>query len=232
MRTTGFVDCSRFRVPAYEQRLCPAQPLDERLDPTYYGWHHPDHTGGLHPPPGVSIYETYSDFAQRAIRAQPGDYAHIVVRDSVLWLYPLRTDHFEYHTAYKWRFSTWAHHGPSDFSKPLYAEHGGTYSTQPALATFFVGYGWVVYLWGPLMGLLAAVALAGLLRRGRGPGTRPATLLTLCVGLGLILLPVVSVEFTWRYVLPAVVLVPMAAALGWTGLRRGSQRPTPPSREL
>ncbi len=231
MRTTGFVDCSRLHLPTYEQRLCPAQPLGERLDPTYYGWHHPDHTAGLHPPAGTSIYQVFSDFGRRAITTQPGDYVRIVLRDSALYLYPRRTDHYEYDTSHKWSFSAWSRLGPSDFSKPLYAEHGGAYRTQPALEAVLAGYGSVIYLWGPLMGLLVAIGLVGLFRRGQGPRTTPATFLVLSLGVGLILLPVVSVEFVWRYVLPAVVLVPMAAALAWTGLRGSPDVDTEPGTE-
>ena len=34
MRTTAFVDCRRFSMPAYERALCPAEPLGRRQEPT------------------------------------------------------------------------------------------------------------------------------------------------------------------------------------------------------
>ena len=43
--------------------------------------------------------------------------------------------------------------------------------------------------------------------------------LTASLGVGLALVPVVTAEFVWRYVLPAVVLLPMAAAVAWTRIR-------------
>ena len=39
MRTTPFVDCTRIQVPAYERVLCPQEPIGQRKDPTWYGWH-------------------------------------------------------------------------------------------------------------------------------------------------------------------------------------------------
>ena len=59
-------------MPDYERPLCPAEPLGSRLDPTEYGWHTPDATHGLQPPPGTTPDEAMRDFAGRAIRAQPG----------------------------------------------------------------------------------------------------------------------------------------------------------------
>lgn len=232
MRTTGFVDCSHLDVPSYERRLCPAQPVGQRRDPTDYGWHHPDHTAGLDPPAGVSIDAAFRDFAFRAIRAQPGDYARIVLRDSLLTFAPVRDDRYEYGTAYKWKFSSWAHFRPSAGARPIYAAHGGQLVPRDPYAGWLATYGRFVYLPGPLLGVLVLLALAGLLRRDRtdGPPTRALIFLTLTAGMGVALVPDVTAQFVWRYVLPAVVLVPMAAALAWTRLRRSSDDDQPGTR--
>src|SRR4051794_437134 len=63
MRTTAWVDCSRFSVPDYEKPLCPEEPVGSRLDPTVYGWHSPDSTHGLTLPAGVTVDDAERDFA-------------------------------------------------------------------------------------------------------------------------------------------------------------------------
>jgi cyanate permease len=47
-------------------------------------------------------------------------------------------------------------------------------------------------------------------------------LLLMLAGVGLLLVPPVTSNFNWRYQLPALSLLPAAAALGWTGFREGA----------
>jgi len=226
MRTTGFVDCSTLSVPSYERALCPDDPLGHRLDPTRYGWHEPM-VHALRPPPGVSDDAAMRDFAWRAIRSQPVDYARIVARDFAMTFDATRADRYEYDTAYKWSFHHYVDYEPTpDWTRPAYAAHGGEMPvTRQPLADWFDAYGRIVYLPGPVLLALLAIALAGLARRGsRGVLTsRPLIFLTLALGVGLVLLPDLTAEFTWRYQVPAVILVPVAAALGWERLRERRQ---------
>jgi hypothetical protein len=222
MRTTGFVDCSRFVVPDYEQPLCPAEPLGQRLDPTEYGWHTPDGTHGLQPPSGVTLDEAMRDFARRAIRAQPGDYVTIALRDFALNFSVPRVDRFEYDTADKWTFARYPDLAPTAFTRPAYEAHGGDLPTvhQP-WADGLVTYGDAVYTYGPLLLAMLLLALVGMVprRRSTSAPTRSLTFLFLAAGTGLMLAPDVTAEFVWRYQLPALVLVPMAAALAGTRLK-------------
>ena len=218
MRTTAWVDCTRFTVPAYEQTLCPDEPVGSRLEPTEYGWHSPDPSAGVVPPAGMTANQVMDDFAKRAIRAQPWDYSRTVLRDFALNFYPHRDDHFEYATAEKWSFERYPELEPTSYTRPAYVAHGGTLPTHRSPAsTVLVHYGSIVYLWGPLLAALVLLSLAGLVR-GRG-GSRAAIVLLLLAGVGLMAAPDVTAEFVWRYQLPAVVLVPIAAALAWTRLR-------------
>jgi hypothetical protein len=77
----------------------------------------------------------------------------------------------------------------------------------------------VGYTPGTLLGAFGVVALlAGFgLGRARTSGIRSATLLA--VGMGVtILLASAAFEFTWRYQLPGLVLLPFAGVLGITAL--------------
>jgi len=223
MRTTTFVDCSTLGLPGYERPLCPEDPLGSRQDPTYYGWHDPQ-VLGLVTPAGVTQNQAMEDFAKRAIRAQPTDYAAAVGRDLALGFWaPRRTDYFEYDTQYKWNFTHYVDYAPTPlWTEPAYAAHGGEMpSTRHPVADVLDWYGRVVYVPGPVLLLLVVVAVAGLVvrRPAEAPATRPLTFLTLTLGLGFVLVPVATAEFVWRYQLPLLVLLPMSAALAWTRLR-------------
>jgi hypothetical protein len=226
MRTTGFVDCSRLSLPSYEQKLCPSAPVGQRKDPTFYGWHDPNGSHGLDPPAGVTPDEAMHDFAVTAISTQPWDYARIVARDFWMTFHVPRTDEYEYEGAEKWNFARYVDYQPTASSEPVYLAHGGELpSTRQPFANLLTWYGDHVYVWGPLLLLLLLVAILGLIvpRPGSAPKTRPLTFLTTSLAVGLVLVPDLTAQFTWRYELPTLVLLPMAAALGWTRLRGRSQ---------
>jgi hypothetical protein len=228
MRTTSFVDCSRVQLPSYERRLCPPEPVDQRLDPTQYGWH--SDASKHNDRPGMTNDQVLHDFAVRAIRAQPGAYGAVVLRDLAMGFYPARTDLFGYDTAFKWRLSSYVDYQTTDYTRPAYAEHGGEQPhTRQPLGNVMAAYGDIAYLPGPVLFALAVLALVGLVVR-RPDGTVPSRsliFLLLVTGLGLVLVPDVTAEFVWRYQLPALVLVPMAAALSWTRLGWGRRRREP-----
>ncbi|MEO6509862.1 MAG: hypothetical protein ABIO16_02645 [Nocardioides sp.] len=234
MRTTGFVDCSRFTMPDYERPLCPAEPLGSRLDPTEYGWHTPNGTHGLVLPAGVTPNQAMHDFAVRAIQAQPWDYLRIVARDVMLNFTVPRIDRYEYDTASKWRLQTYEDFQQTGWTYPAYVAHGGTvlHAEQP-LAGWLGWYGFTVYAWGPLLFLLTLLSLVALLaptrwlRRDEVPSRdRPLLFLVLATAAGLLLVPAVTAQFVWRYQLPFLVLVPAAAVLALVRTQSGT-RPTP-----
>ena len=236
MRTTTFVDCARLTLPAYERPLCPEEPLGQRLDPTWYGWHDPDGEHGLTDlPAGITPDRAMHDFAVRAIRAQPLDYARVVGRDFLLGFDWSRRDRYEYDTADKWRFDGWYGYHTSDWTGPAYDAHGGV---QPHFtgtwARLMSDYGRYVFLPGPVLAALLLLSLVAMFRRRRDAppdeDQRPALLLLVTLGVGLVLVPVLTAEFVWRYTLPMLTLVPPAAALAWIQLR-GSRVPVAPVRD-
>jgi 4-amino-4-deoxy-L-arabinose transferase-like glycosyltransferase len=223
MRTTTFVDCRTLEVPAYERVLCPVDPLGRRLDPTWYGWHSFETIPRLHPPPGVTKNQALRDFAVRAIEAQPLDYLRDVGRDSLLAFVAIdRRDHYEMQTSVKWTFAHFDGYQPTDWTGPSFDVHGGVrQQTHQPMADVMSSYGRHVFVPGPLSLALVVLAAVGIVvrRREQGPSVRPLALLTLALSLMLVLIPDVTAQFVWRYQLPLVTLLPLAAALAWTRLR-------------
>ena len=242
MRTTTFVECDRIEVPDYQRVLCPREPVGDRYDPTDYGWHDESTIPTLDLPRGVTHNEATRDFAVTAIRTQPGDYLRVVLRDFWMGFSSWeRVDRYDYDTAYKWSFADRVDYEPTPKMAAAYLAHGGNLprTTHP-LGDWIAEYGERVYVRGPLLLLMAVLGLAGLLARGAGTAraSRSLILLTGSVAVGLVLVPDATAEFVWRYQLPALVLLPMSAALGWTRLRaavrsrrRGpGRRPAPTAR--
>jgi hypothetical protein len=229
MRTTTFVDCSHLTLPAYEQTLCPGEPLGDRFDPTWYGWHDPNTVHNLHLPSGVTAQQAMRDFALRAIEAQPLDYLRVVARDAVLPFVAVhRDDRYEYSTAVKWDLSTYVDYRATPlWTAPAFAAHGGELPvTRHPLGDWFATYGSWVHVPGPLLLGLLVLAVAGLVvRRTETRSVRPLGVLLLLLPLTLILVPDVTAEFVWRYQLPLVTMLPLSAALGWTRLRRPGGQP-------
>jgi hypothetical protein len=237
MRTTTFVRCAELRVPDYERVLCPDDPLSNRRDPTWYGWHSPETVPRLHPPPGVTDEQAMHDFAVRAIKAQPGDYARAVWRDFRLAFTSYdRDDHYEMSTSVKWKFADIvAYENSSHYMRLAFESRlGGVPAPHQPMADAVAAYGRAVYLPGPLALALVILAAAGIVvrRQDQQPSLRPLALLTLALPIMLILIPDVTAQFVWRYQLPLVVLLPLSAALGWTRLWPliARRRPAPTDR--
>ncbi|MEJ5914579.1 hypothetical protein [Pseudokineococcus sp. 1T1Z-3] len=226
MRTTTFVQCDRLDLPPYAEVLCPPEPVGERRDPTDYGWYQIGvGAQSLAVPPGVDREEVLRDFARQALAEQPGDYARIVLRDAVLMFDPWRVDRFEYDTTPKWRFESYLAPRSTAWTQMGWARYAESppEPRQP-WADALVAYQRVGYVPGPVVLLSLVVALAGAVLPRAG-AARPYVLLLVLVGFGLSLLPALTTEFIWRYQLPGVLLLPPAAVLAASALRRRGARP-------
>lgn len=227
LRSTSFVDCSLLSVPDYQRVLCPGEPVGHRRDPTYYAFHDPRTLPRLEPPPGTSQDQAMREFALAAFRTQPLDYARTAARDFLLNFDVWRGDRFEFETAYKWRFSYYETVRPTAWTGPAYAAHGGRQlQVRAPFADMLLVYQWFGYLPGPLLLGCLVLGLVGA-GRARRSGLRAVTSLMLLAGVSLMMVPDLTAEFVWRYQLPALVLLPAAAALGWTALLRRGQAAEP-----
>ena len=157
-----------------------------------------------------------------------------MVRDVVLGLAPVRVDAYEYATAFKWTFAQYVDYQPTAWTGPAYAAHGGDSPhpptaggragrLRPAGLPARAGAAAAGCCW-PWSGWSSAVAAAARGARGR------CFAALLRWGSGSSWCPTLTAEFVWRYQLPLLVLLPVAAALAWTRLRRRAQStaPAPP----
>jgi hypothetical protein len=223
-RVAPFADCSNLSLPDYEVSLCPSQPVGHRLTVDQYMWLPSSPVNSLRLPSNVRggkvIWLARSDaagnFADQVILHQPFTYAHTVLRDFLRGFAPTRGTDPGQVQASRWSFpvnSPWR-----KSALKLFAKEGEHPAVNHSLATFLHDYENVGYTPGPLLGLaLLAGLLAALgIGRARRSGLRSVCFLFSVTTL-LVLLGAVAVsQFSWRYQLPQLVLLPPVAALAWT----------------
>jgi hypothetical protein len=239
-RTMSFANCAVIKPPADLAALCPnqqpgflnrANPID-RVQPKYYLWDHsawqwkgkPLTVDG--PVPDIAAFTTVNNqraqrFAILAIERQPLAYLHVVAHESVQpfvtnekqFLFPLGQPFTAqlkppYNRAYALA-ALRAYTGSTSGVGEYLGGHYGTRVVQP-WAGMIRSYQQVINLPGAFFGLIILAGLIGLLsRRYRN---WPAALLWVSAVIALVV-PIAEHDYTYRYVLPSIPLVCMAAAL-------------------
>ncbi len=247
-RTMSFANCAIIKPPSDLVALCPdrqpgalAQPVaSRRLLPKQYLWDHQtwmwtSHTAPAGIVPDTEAFTSFNNqralrFAIRAIEAQPLGYAKSVGHDLTK---PFRAaDIFPFPGPAQPSISTLgpanrvyalaavrAYVGSTAGIGPYLGHHLGTRLVEP-YAHLIRAYQRVIRLPGPLFALILLVGPAGMLI----PRRRVSAAVLLWVSaLVTVILPIAEHEYTYRYVIPAVPLACMAAALAFADRRTESE---------
>jgi len=226
-RIAQFADCTGASLPRYEQSLCPRQPPAQR-NVDFYMWSPQSPQATVKAPPGMSKGQVIGDFDLRIIEHKPLTYLKVVAGDILYSFSPVRGDGPE-------RYPIWYHQfhpyfpAHQDEVVTIRASTGRGPYVQPALAGFLTGYGRDFYVPGPLLAAGLALGLTGVGRprksaRGRPDsaaprrGLRAPCLLFTIAAIAAVEPPFVIATFDWRYELPQLSLIPIAAILGLTAL--------------
>jgi len=225
-RAAAAADCATLRLPAGERALCPSPAQTLALGGIDGLLHNPRSPGHTVPvPPGLTRDEFLDRFAVAVFRQQPLRAAASAARDSVRLLAPVRDGDPQVTPIARWQFQDFYPVYPRRYSMAFltrlahaHGSGGDLVAVQPAasfLRAYQLGGG---YTPGPLYAVFGVAGVAGAVRRRTE--LRVACLL---VTLAAVVLLVSSdaFEFSWRYQLPAVVLLPLAGMLGVTALIRG-----------
>jgi hypothetical protein len=223
-RTAAVADCAKLQLDATLRVFCPVEPIAERsVDDYTHADLDPAWPGPL--PPGADKKALANDFAMQVLRQQFGDVADAVLTDfgkSFAWsreqaLNDVPLDRWQFQLTYP-EFADRA-----TIIDLLTRQYDGmTTRVNVPLASFLrdyqLGGG---YVSGGVLGLAALVGLLSVFRR-REPA-RAGALFAASAGLVLLFCSALF-EFSWRYQLPALVLFPVAGALGFTALTAASRR--------
>ncbi|WP_236050771.1 hypothetical protein, partial [Nonomuraea cypriaca] len=237
-RTMSFADCAKMNPPPDLRVLCDPRPPDQRPPSQDYIW---AKDAPLVLQPGITFTKENDDLAARfatlAITTQPLDYAASVLTElgrTFTWDRPVYPDPEVY--GY-YQFPVTPPGPPGRYPAQVGAEYAKLYE-QGAIDTKIVEpyAGWLrayqsmARLPGPvLLGVLLVPPVAAIARRRRGRrGAGPqAWLVPWSVAVVLLVTPAAAAEFDYRYVLPAVPLACLAAALSIGNAQRsrsGSNR--------
>ncbi|MDL4816158.1 hypothetical protein [Actinomadura opuntiae] len=235
-RTAAFADCSKHAPPRHLSRMCPALPPEQRLASSSQIWAAGSPTGWRHGHAFTpETNELASQFAVWALTHQTAAYAKVVAYDLFVrtfsWNragYPTRGTEALYHfPAYSSPNASFPVIGGGTADSVARAYEKGpaeTHASDP-YAVFLRGYQKIFYTRGTILGLIALVGLAGLVRpRNRARATRRPAALLWTTGFGLLAIPPLTVDFDYRYTLPALPFLCMAAAAAW---RRPHDAPSP-----
>jgi hypothetical protein len=220
-RTAVVADCDKLTLDALTARACPEEPLGQRKKLDNYAHAQLDPRWRARFPPGTDLDEVQRAFGWAVIDQQPMDVTRAVWLDFLKGFRPTRTDSPGDTSVGRWQFKPEYPSVDLEYSTNASREFSGRDpAAVPSLAAFLRAYQLGVgYTPGTLLAAFGVVALlAGFgLGRARTSGIRSATLLA--VGMAVtILLASAAFEFSWRYQLPGLVLLPFAGVLGITAL--------------
>jgi len=218
-RTMSFADCAVIKPPAAEQSLCP--PEGPRMAASLYLWN--DDSPLLAMPGGRFSARTNSlalNFALRAIETQPGGYLTAAAHDFWLSFYWDRPVHPDADTVDRYQFAdaatAWVPATMGTRDGGTVASDQARYAGSPSptrlsqpLARWLVSYQNWIYLRGTLLGLILLGGLAAMIVRRRAAGAA----LAWAFALTLLLVPPLTADFDLRYLIPAVPVACLAAAL-------------------
>jgi hypothetical protein len=215
-RVADLASCAGLNLPSYEKPLCPTQSPSMR-NADYYTWDPQSPQWTFHPPAGMSRDAVVRDFSLRVLRHQPLAYLEEVGRDTIYGFSPVRGSGPEHYSPAYLQFQT--HIRPD---RQAYASIGAlgyeAPSVRPGLAAFLTDYGRWFYVPGPVFAGGLVLALAGLVvgtRRRDKPRARRDACVLFTTSAVLVLIPTaVFATFDWRYQLPQLTLIPVAAVLG------------------
>jgi len=243
-RVSSFAECSVIKPPASELRVCPSGSPSSRTPPGDYIWHAPqvhDIPGG---PVSAANNALLTNFAIRAVEAQPFGYAESVLKNLALVVEWPRHKYPDAGTVSYYNFPlqpqmipdnhSWIPGGTAYQDAVRYGHANPSTIVEP-FAALIALYEHVVYTWGPLFGLILLAGLGGVVRieglRQRQPrlvwSRRAGSMMPWVTGVVLLVAPIAVADFDYRYLLPVLPFACLAAGLAFAPARAPRVRPAP-----
>ena len=213
-RTMAFADCAKMRPPPRLRPLCDSTPVAQRPSSQFYIW---SENSPLRRAGGGWVFSAANNeragaFARLAIRSQPVDYLRTVASDTLYAFRWSRSVFPDLETYEQYHFRSNVSPAPRWVVPALraYDPDWATVIVEP-YSSFLRAYQERVYLPGTLLGVLVVAGAAGVVARWRRLGG--AALLPWTLAAALIVLPAMTADFSYRYLLPTLPLAGLAAAL-------------------
>jgi Dolichyl-phosphate-mannose-protein mannosyltransferase len=248
-RVSSFAECSVIKPPADELKICPTGSPSSRTAPGDYIWHaqqvHSQLPGG---PVSTANNALLTNFALRAVEAQPFGYAVSVIKGLALvvewprhpypdpgttsyYNFPLKLQTLPNNTNHEWI------PGGTAYQDAVRYGHASPSTIIEPFAALIDLYEHIVYTWGPLFGLIVLMGLGGVVRiEGLGQrqprlvwSRRSGSMLPWVTGVVLLVAPIAVADFDYRYLLPVLPFICLAAGLGFAPARAPRGPSVPPA---
>jgi hypothetical protein len=220
-RVADFASCEGIHLTRGERAVvCDPRPPGERPNPNYYVWHQwtrlRDPAFPRRPSRRNAVLES---FALQVIRHQPLTYVRTVVQDMAHYADPGRFTGPRDEPVREWQFRIPPHSSAAQIARVQreVAYWGGVSGTSVPLVHALARYQGIGYTPGPVLAAAVLLALAGAAAGGLGGRRRPIRAETLVLASSGVLIPLVAAMtsmFDYRYLLPALPLLPAAGVLG------------------
>jgi len=220
-RVAPFADCREFTPPAGTAQLCERRPTEERPGPFGYVWDASSISRRAFPLE-PSAGEPLGRFAEAALRAQPEDYAGAVLLDLVRYAFP-RAGQDRGFSGQPRELVSFRYRDPAVERLVVSALDLRYDGVEPDVRgrEALGEYQDAMRFGGVLLVLAVAMTVAGMvLARGR---LRVGILLFGLAGLGLYVVPTITMSYDFRYGIPPATFVAVAATLAaaaYLGRRR------------
>ncbi len=172
----------------------------------------------------------YRSFAGSAIREQPREYLRAVARDLVHYARPGRVQRPSDAKLFTWQFFTTS---PPRYTSAVTPVGFAGARTEPRLhvpaGSVLRSYQRVGFTPGTVLTLCGLVAVAAALWPGGDRRLRLDCALLAGIGLVLVVVPAMTVALDYRFLLPQLVVLPVAAALAGLRLDPAARTPAPPT---
>jgi glycosyltransferase involved in cell wall biosynthesis len=230
-RAAQIAECDQIPAGTWERTLCPEEPRDARRGVDFYAHNPASPAWTVKLPPDMSMAALQSSFAHQVFAHQPWDLTVAVLEDFLKGFRPVRMDAVGDVPVQRWQFqASYPYNWIPENVETTALQYGDVpVGADTGIAKLLRGYQLTVgYAPGPLLAVALAAGLLGGFGFGsaRRSGIRAASLLV--SGLGItVLLTAAAFEFSWRYQLPGLVLLPVAGALGVTAFTGPLRRPDP-----
>jgi 4-amino-4-deoxy-L-arabinose transferase-like glycosyltransferase len=256
-RVSSFAECSQIHASADVMKVCPTDPVTKRSAPGNYIWHasvlrdpnaYINTIGGSVSSAGNSLL---TKFDEAAIESQPLGYMKSVVKGVLMSFEWPRQNYPGAGTVYYYEFHL--HYVTSTYNTLPPTDHvwikGGTaysdwlsYGHQDPgvvvkpVAALIAGYSRIFYTWGPLLFVIFLLGLGGVLTITRRPWRlrwrrRQGSMLPWVSAVVLLVIPVATADFDYRYLIPVIPFACLAAGLGFAPVRARQSAPGPGAAE-
>jgi hypothetical protein len=268
-RVSSFANCAEIKAPANLMKYCPTEPLTDRTAPGQFIWFAPqvhqdmNSVGG---PVSAEGDKLLTEFDIDAIKSQPLGYLKAVTKGVLMaFEWPMKsypgagtTYYYDFHTHYV--TSTYSMLPPKnqEWIPPLttadsayndwlnYGHQDPGVVVKP-VAVLILGYERLVNTLGPLFLIILIVGLGGVLTVTRRPWglrwrRRQGSMFPWVTAVALLVFPIASADFDYRYLLPSIAFACLAAGLafaparvkpaGPAGTGTGSTEETEPARAM